>query len=261
LARDRERTEDHLTVWPHQEIYNKSASSPIGTCATSYESHSITRAQKEAIRRQGLLNADGDLATPYRRLKLVMDYWCALWFWPITQSATLPSREAWWLEVGAILEGNIIDVSPQQTLDLQDTPAAAPPVGAPQGANSRLPPLLQTHQPSFDGFDQPQRPLTSPPPPLGQSWGGGLPAAEAPQLHDKLGQLRISKLRTHFARIPQVEAVAEARRFLHWELCFADILLLRGGFDLLLGNPPWLRPAFWANTTRCLPSTKSAPVT
>ena len=35
-------------------------------------------------------------------------------------------------------------------------------------------------------------------------------AADQPNLHDKLGQLRISKLRQHFARIPQVEAVAEA---------------------------------------------------
>ena len=49
---------------------------------------------------QGLFNEDGDLATPFRRLKLVMDYWCALWFWPITQSADLPSREQWWMEVG-----------------------------------------------------------------------------------------------------------------------------------------------------------------
>jgi hypothetical protein len=35
--------------------------------------HAASRAEKEAIRRQGLLNEDGDLATPFRRLKLVMD--------------------------------------------------------------------------------------------------------------------------------------------------------------------------------------------
>ncbi len=28
---------------------------------------------------------------------------------------------------------------------------------------------------------------------------------------------------------------------MHWELCFADVLLKRGGFDLILGNPPWLK--------------------
>jgi hypothetical protein len=222
LARDRERTEDYLTVWPHEKFLAKSAPSPLEQSASSYSNdsksgdrfHAISRAQKEAIRRQGLLNADGDLATAYRRLKLVMDYWCALWFWPITQSATLPSREAWWMEVGAILEGNIVDLAPQQGLDLRPTEPEAPQV------------IFHEVQPVFEGFET-QLPLSQ--------------AADQPNLHDKLGQLRISKLRQHFARIPQVEAVAEARRFLHWDLCFADILLQRGGFDLLLGNPPWLK--------------------
>ena len=222
LARDRERTEDYLTVWPHEKFTAKSASSPLEKSARSYSNasnsgdkfHAISRAQKEAIRRQGLLNADGDLATPYRRLKLVMDYWCALWFWPITQSATLPSREAWWMEVGAILEGNIVDLAPQQGLDLRPTEPEAPQV------------IFHEVQPVFEGFET-QLPLSQ--------------AADQPNLHDKLGQLRISKLRQHFPRIPQVEAVAEARRFLHWDLCFADILLQRGGFDLILGNPPWLK--------------------
>ena len=205
LARDRSRTEDFMTVWPHVTATPE---------AESAANHTISRAQKEAIRRQGLLNADGDLATPYRRLKLVMDYWCALWFWPITQSATLPSREAWWMEVGAILEGNVVDLAPQQGLDLRPTEPEAPQV------------IFPEVQPVFAGFET-QLPLSQ--------------AVDQPNLHDKLGQLRISKLRQHFARIPQVEAVAEARRFLHWDLCFADILLQRGGFDLILGNPPWLK--------------------
>jgi hypothetical protein len=222
LARDRERTEDYLTVWPHDQLQAKSASSPLEQSVNRYlkyskdndKFHAISRAQKEAIRRQGLLNADGDLATPYRRLKLVMDYWCALWFWPITQSGTLPSREAWWMEVGAILEGNVVDLAPQQGLDLRPTEPEAPQV------------IFPEVQSLLEGFEI-QMPLSQ--------------AAEQPNLHDKLGQLRISKLRQHFARIPQVEAVAEARRFLHWDLCFADILIQRGGFDLIVGNPPWLR--------------------
>jgi hypothetical protein len=200
LARDRDRTEDDLEVWP-----NRSAGEA---------GRHISRAQKEAIRRQGLLNEDGDLATPFRRLKLVMDYWCALWFWPITTSAHLPSREEWWMEVGAILEGNIVDIAPQAGLDLQPTVPEAPQV------------LVPEVQPSLFGLET-QLPLTQDP--------------NQPNLHDKLGQLRISKLRQHFPRITQVEAVAEARHFMHWELVFADVLLQQGGFDLILGNPPWLK--------------------
>ncbi|MDO8777979.1 MAG: class I SAM-dependent DNA methyltransferase [Burkholderiaceae bacterium] len=228
LARDRERTEDYLTVWPHAE----SASSAIGTGASSTLNHSINRAEKESIRRQGLLNADGDLATPYRRLKLVMDYWCALWFWPITQSASLPSREAWWLEVGAILEGTIVDLAPRETMAFDFSVPAEISLtdAAPQSA---MVDGFAPVQPSFDGFET-QLSLSAADPAANL-------ALDATQLHDKFGQLRISRLRTSFARIPQVEAVAEARRFLHWDLCFADILLQRGGFDLTVGNPPWLK--------------------
>jgi hypothetical protein len=200
MARDRARTEDPITVWPHQG----------NTEATA----AIPRAQKEAIRQQGLLNEDGDLATPYRRLKLVMDYWCALWFWPITKAQQLPSREQWWMEVGAILEGSIVEIGLQHGLDLLPTEPEEPQVVVPDV------------QPSLMGMEL-QMPLAQ--------------AADQANLHNKHGQLRISKLRQHFPRIALVEAVAADRKFMHWELCFADVLLQRGGFDLILGNPPWLK--------------------
>jgi hypothetical protein len=169
----------------------------------------LSRADKEAIRKSGLLNEDDDYATPYRRLKLVMDYWCALWFWPIQASAQLPSRDQWWLEIGAILEGNIVEsVAPQMEMSL----AAEAPRVAPRPQDE---PMLF--------IDAPENRL---------------------RLHDRLGQLRISRLRQTFNRIPKVEAIAARRRFLHWELTFADIFARRGGFDLVLGNPPWLKVAW-----------------
>ncbi|MDQ3060063.1 MAG: class I SAM-dependent DNA methyltransferase [Pseudomonadota bacterium] len=236
LARDRARTEDMLGVWPHiapDKLQAKSASIPQAESASSYQSNSdgrVSRAQKEAIRQQCLLNEDGDLATPFRRLKLVMDYWCALWFWPITRSADLPSREQWWMEIGAILEGNVIDITPQATLVFSQ-----PATGSAHlvfGDDDRAP-VFQKVQHSFEGFDDAQPELRAATP----SAAPGSAAA----LHDRLGQLRISKLRQHFARVAVVEGIAEQRRFMHWELCFADVLLQRGGFDLILGNPPWLK--------------------
>ena len=204
LARDRALTEDTLDVWPHAH-------------EGAEEQRRVSRAQKEAIRKKGLLNEDGDLATPFRRLKLVMDYWCALWFWPITRSAELPSREQWWMELGAILEGNVVEMETQRGLDLLPTEPEAPQV------------IVPDVQPRLEGFEV-QLPLSQAP--------GGY---NQPNLHDKLGQLRISKLRQHFPRVAVVEGIAEQRRFMHWELCFADVLLKRGGFDLILGNPPWLK--------------------
>lgn len=44
---------------------------------------------------------------------------------------------------------------------------------------------------------------------------------------------------------PQLEAavrdIAEATRLLHWPLAFPDVIIERGGFDVVLGNPPWER--------------------
>ena len=38
-----------------------------------------------------------------------------------------------------------------------------------------------------------------------------------------------------------VREVRERHRFFHWELEFADVFADRGGFDLILGNPPWIK--------------------
>lgn len=195
VAADRKRTEDPLALWP----------------ANNTAEVASTRAQKEAIRTKGLLNQDDDYATPYRRLRLVMDYWCALWFWPITQSANLPSREQWWLEIGAILEGNIVDLAPQGQIDFAGAPVA----------QQLVPEVIE------DMFGAVQSTLSA--------------VSPAPTLHDKFGQLRISKLRQSFPRVATVEAIAKQRRFMHWELSFADVFAKRGGFDLVLGNPPWLK--------------------
>ena len=198
MAEDRPRTEDPLSIWP----------------ASLVSENMTTRAQKEAIRTKGLLNEDGDYATPYRRLKLVMDYWCALWFWPITQSTDLPSREQWWLEIGAILEGNIVDLAPQGQMDFTPAPVAQQ--------------LLPEIQETLFGSVQPILSTIQ----------------SQPNLHDKFGQLRISKLRQHFPRVAVIEAIAKKRVFMHWELSFADVFTRRGGFDLVLGNPPWI-PVEW----------------
>lgn len=185
MKEDRDRTEDPLVLWPD----------------VAGPAKLLSRAEKEKLRKQHVLNEDDDIATPYRRLKLVMDYWCALWFWPITASASLPSRDQWWLEIGAILEGNIVDLAVQP--DLPVVPEANKEPDDPSS-------LFSTDK-------------------------------ELPGLVDKLGQLRISRLRQNFSNIKTVEESSSRHRFFHWELAFADIFGGQGGFDLVLGNPPWLK--------------------
>ncbi len=218
LARDRVATEDELDIWPQRKQPAADGSgatvetgAPDALQGSDARARNLSRAEKDATRRRGLFNEDGDLATPFRRLKLVMDYWCALWFWSITRSTQLPTRLEWWQEVGAILEGNVVDLAPQATMDLE-------------GASE---PIDMVPEVQSDMFGSVQPALTS--------------SDGQRSLLDRLGQLRISRVRKTFPRIEAVEVLAAKHRFLHWELCFADVFSRRGGFDLILGNPPWLK--------------------
>ena len=50
-----------------------------------------------------------DLPDNYHRLKLVLDYWCSLWFWPISDNGDydyLPSRNRFLMEISLILIPN-----------------------------------------------------------------------------------------------------------------------------------------------------------
>ena len=44
--------------------------------------------------------------SPYRRLKLALDYWCSLWFWPIPEAGKLPSRSEFLNEMAEIFAGS-----------------------------------------------------------------------------------------------------------------------------------------------------------
>jgi hypothetical protein len=102
-----------------------------------------------------------------------MDYWCALWFWPIRRSDQLPSREQWWMEIGAILEGNVVDLTSHSQSDLAFT--SEPQPALPNPASARQLSLL--------GAEPQTAPASDP---------------TGPNLHDHFGQLRISRLREHF---------------------------------------------------------------
>ena len=52
---------------------------------------------------QGLKNANA-----YRRLKLAMDYWCALWFWPIDKCHLLPDRDEYLFDLENLLLGDTL---------------------------------------------------------------------------------------------------------------------------------------------------------
>ena len=177
LAQIRARTSDYLVVWGQQE------------CDVA-AGQAVPLDQKDKIHEQEKLSQGIVNATPYRRLKLVMDYWCALWFWPIAEAELLPSTEEFLQEVGAIL-GETEMVMPGQ---------AELPLFPETQTKESIQTILEKHK--FVNLEQ---------------------------------------LKRFSPRIRLVDEIAEQQRFFHWELEFSDIFYERGGFDLMVGNPPWVK--------------------
>jgi hypothetical protein len=176
LARVRKLTSDELHVWPD----------------TGANRAPTTTAQKDAIWQREMLSEKVKNASPYRRLKLAMDYWCALWFWPVTQAEQLPTREEWWFDLELLIQGSA---------SLED-----------KGLAEDLFPETQTG-----------------------------PRIDFAVERDRYGHVNIDLLLETNPRLRLAQRLADEGRFIHWELAFADIFKSRGGFDLVLGNPPWIK--------------------
>ncbi|MEV5240853.1 hypothetical protein AB0K89_17380 [Streptomyces cinnamoneus] len=51
-----------------------------------------------------------------------------------------------------------------------------------------------------------------------------------------------------FPWLREVHDISQDQGFLHWELEFALVFAKQGGFDLQVGNPPWVRPVWKENS-------------
>jgi hypothetical protein len=79
---------------------------------------------------------------------------------------------------------------------------------------------------------------------LGQSgdlFPDTLPQQFTIDFNDRFGQLDIEKILRDNPRLNLANRLAEQYHFFHWELELADVFAYNGGFDLILGNPPWLK--------------------
>lgn len=174
----RSRTTDPLHIFGQPEPDKK-------------QSHTEIR-WKDRVINQEMLSKEVRASSHYRRLKLAMDYWCALWFWPIEKAGLLPSRQEFLLDLSLILEGNVYETS--------------------RSGYKQLPLFADTR-----------------------------PKQLALKIADVFGIVDIDKLCNEVERLALVKELADKYHFLHWELEFADIFNDCGGFDLVLGNPPWIK--------------------
>lgn len=175
------KTQDRLSVYGHID--------------DAVDSHTTIR-QKDKIYSELYKSEHMRNAGPYARLKFAMDYWCALWFWPIDQAELLPSRSEFLFDMSLILEGTMASVNVTDS--------------AKDGQLSLFP--TEMEQIAMDIID---------------TYGTDT-------------VVDISRLRKENPRLDLAARIAEQNKFMHWELEFADLFAERGGFDLIIGNPPWI---------------------
>lgn len=182
-AEIKDKTTDPLSVWGQ---------------AQDEEHQPTTIRDKDRIYDSLYLSKGGSNASPYARLKAVMDYWCALWFWPIDKADELPNRMEFLWDVNMLLGVGVVDTSGRK--------------GRPEGQLSM-----------FDDLDLDPY------------------ARELSDRYGKYGAVNLDQLRADFPRLRIANEVAEQQKFFHWELEFSDVFEERGGFDLVVGNPPWIK--------------------
>ena len=171
------------------------------------------RATREDV--EAFLN---DPNSAYQRLRRVMDAWCALWYWPLTQESmtangavvTPPTFEEWLDALENIL-GEV---------------GARAGEGA-MGASGRRQRELRL----VDGQ-------------IG--FGSAVTWADLDEVERwDVWEHKSRDLADVLTRHPWVtvcEEVAVTQAFFHWELDFGAVFARSGGFDLQVGNPPWVRP-------------------
>lgn len=176
------KTQDSLSIFGYTDV--------------AEDSHTTIR-QKDKIFSELYKSKHMKNAGPYARLKFAMDYWCALWFWPIDKADLLPTRSEFLFDMGLILEGTMDSVNVTDSVK--------------GGQLSMFP--TEIEQMAMDIID---------------TYGT-----------DTI--VDIPRLRRDYPRLDLAARIAEQNKFMHWELEFADLFAERGGFDLIIGNPPWIK--------------------
>lgn len=163
-----------------------------------FRGNNLTIREKDEMLRIAYHSEKAENASEYARLKLAMDYWCSLWFWPIDQANLLPTRSQYLTEMSLILTDEV-----------------------PQEEGFTLIPMDNDQPTLMDTMDD---------------------SHERDYMYDHAVDLdELCKGDGEPAqRLRLVKEIAKKQRFFHWELEFADVFK-DGGFDFMVGNPPWVK--------------------
>jgi hypothetical protein len=228
LQQHRLRTEDTYPLWGQEQL----------------EEHHTSTREKDNLRAHGIFNTNARIASPYRRLKLAMDYWCALWFWPLDKVDELPDRQKWLFDLNTILNSaGTFNFAPEQEglFESEDQKSSLSLDGRGTEAVRRVG-EGEKEQGDENLFAKPVDDLFAEEDPQQTLREESRPETKAArQVSNQRGELNLEKLfkNPFFNTLAIANQLGEQYRFFHWELAFADIFANRGGFDITLGNPPW----------------------
>lgn len=153
--------------------------------------------------------------SPYMKLKAVMDYWCALFFWENKDLADLPTRQDYWDDIERVLD-----------VDMKE---ASPKVRFSNAGKTGEEDLFLPKQGRID-FDAEEE----------------ISAAKVQSLEyyiAEMGNKQTNKLPLKGVyserRFDIVNELVKRYHFFHPMLEFLEVFWLRDGFDIICGNPPW----------------------
>ena len=153
--------------------------------------------------------------SPYFKLKTVMDYWCALWYWPYNKAELLPTREQFWKDIEGILDIDLDEKAEARLASVRELAVSS----APDLFSQELPTAYQQEEEESE-----QIRLT---------------------VNEILAEYKTKdSLFDQAGRIPVVQELSHRYRFFHSQLEFIEVFWDRGGFDVICGNPPWLKLEF-----------------
>mgnify|MGYP004620056135 CR=1 FL=1 len=180
-------------------------------------SDSLFKAEEQAesyAQKQQLFDTRYRHDNAYRKLKLTMDYWCALWFWEYEDAAGLPTREEYWGDIEALLDvdNSQLDTKTRQALERV-------------GSN-----VVSEDMPEYDGR-------------MSEDESQIVTKTQEEILTSSHAQVSL------FAddeplRLKIADRLSKRYHFFHPMLEFIEVFWLREGFDIICGNPPWLKLEF-----------------
>lgn len=179
-------------------------------------SDSLFKAEEQAesyARKQQLFDTRYRHDNAYRKLKLAMYYWCALWFWEYDDAACLPTRQEFWGDIEALLDVDnaLLDTRTRQALERAGSG------------------VVSEDMPEYGRMTEDESQIV---------------------VKSQNEILTESKARTSLfveedpPRLKIAERLAERYHFFHPMLEFIEVFWLRDGFDIICGNPPWLKLEF-----------------